>query len=87
MIENLKCSIEKRSLSEQVYRHIKRMILSGELPAGQHIPEERIAAEFGVSRTPVREALHKLAERGWIAIDGRHVTVTNLSQLQRRAGL
>jgi len=71
MLENLKCNIEKRSLAEQVYRHIKRMILSGELPAGQHIPEERIAAEFGVSRTPVREALHKLAVLGLITIKPR----------------
>ncbi len=71
MIENLKCNIEKRSLAEQVYRHIRRMILSGELPAGERIPEERIAAEFGVSRTPVREALHRLAVLGLITIKPR----------------
>jgi DNA-binding GntR family transcriptional regulator len=71
MIENLKCNIEKRSLAEQVYRHIKRMILSGELQAGVRVPEERIAGEFGVSRTPIREALHRLAVLGLITIKPR----------------
>jgi len=71
MVKNLKCNIEKRSLAEQVYRHIKRMILSGELPTGERIPEENIAAEFGVSRTPVREALHRLAVLGLINIKPR----------------
>ena len=71
MIENLKCNIEKRSLAEQVYRHIKRMILSGELQAGERVPEERIAGEFGVSRTPIREALHRLAVLGLITIKPR----------------
>lgn len=51
------------------------------------LSQGELAEMVGVSRQSLNQALHKLAERGWIAIDGRHVTVTNLAQLQRRAGL
>lgn len=37
------------------------MILAGEYPAGHRLREEQLAARFGFSRTPVREALHRLA--------------------------
>ncbi|MBN1671168.1 MAG: GntR family transcriptional regulator [Kiritimatiellae bacterium] len=63
--------IERRSLAEQVYTHVKRMILSGELKGGERIPEERIAREFGVSRTPIREALRRLEEYGLVHIEPR----------------
>lgn len=58
--------IERRSLAEQVFAHIKRMILSGELPGGHPISEEEIAQEFGVSRTPAREAIRRLEEYGLV---------------------
>jgi CRP-like cAMP-binding protein len=62
--------------------------------AGQGVPvavdlplsQTELAEMVGVSRQSLNQALHKLAERGWITIDGRHVTVTNLAELQRRAG-
>lgn len=41
-------------------------IRSGEIPAGELIPEAKLAARYGVSRTPVREALGKLELRGLI---------------------
>jgi len=59
------------SLSDQVYRHIKRMILSQEIRCGEKIPEETIAKTFGVSRTPIREALRKLEKNGLIIIHPR----------------
>jgi DNA-binding GntR family transcriptional regulator len=58
--------IERRSLAEQVFTHIKHLILSGELHGGERIPEERIAQELGVSRTPIREAFRRLEEYGLI---------------------
>lgn len=63
--------VQYQSLPDQVFRTIKRMILSGELKGGERIPELRIAAETGVSRTPIREALRRLGEYGLISIKPR----------------
>ena len=46
--------------SERVYRRMKEMIISGELPPHTRLVELQFAAEFNVSRTPVREALKRL---------------------------
>ena len=46
-----------------------------------------LAEMVGVSRQSLNQALHKLAERGWITVEGRHVTVHDAVGLQRRAGL
>lgn len=63
--------IHRQSLSEQVYCYIKRLILSGEILGGERIPEEKVAKQFGVSRTPIREALSRLEEYGLIRIKPR----------------
>ncbi len=60
--------VEKRSLSEQIYESIKSMILRGELKGGDRIPEETLANEFGVSRTPIREAIRRLDEYGIVKL-------------------
>jgi CRP/FNR family cyclic AMP-dependent transcriptional regulator len=51
------------------------------------LSQGELAEMVGVSRQSLNQALHKLAERGWITLDGRHVTVTDLKGLRRRAGL
>jgi DNA-binding GntR family transcriptional regulator len=56
----------ENSLSEEVYKHILNMILNQELNSCDKIPEERIAKMFGVSRTPIREALRKLNVEGLV---------------------
>ncbi len=63
------------NLSEQVYTYIKRMILSGEIRGGERIPEERVGQLFGVSRTPIREALKRLSEYGLVHIKPRSYAV------------
>jgi GntR family transcriptional regulator, rspAB operon transcriptional repressor len=63
--------IHRQSLSDQVYHYIKRLILSGEIRGGEKIPEEKVAQRFGVSRTPIREALSRLEEYGLIQIKPR----------------
>lgn len=63
--------IHRQSLSEQVYCYIKRLILAGEIRGGERIPEEKVAQQFGVSRTPIREALNRLEEYGLIQIKPR----------------
>jgi DNA-binding GntR family transcriptional regulator len=63
--------IHRQSLSEQVYEHIKRLILSGRIQGGERISEEKVARQFGVSRTPIREALRRLEEYGIIRVKPR----------------
>ncbi len=63
-----KIQVERRSLAEQLYESIKDLILSGEIEAGQRIPEEALAGKFKVSRTPVREAVRRLDEYGIVKI-------------------
>jgi GntR family transcriptional regulator, rspAB operon transcriptional repressor len=51
----------QRLLSQQVYDIVRQLILTGVLSAGESIDEKAIANELSVSRTPVREALKRLA--------------------------
>lgn len=57
---------EKPSASEQVYTTLKQEIMWGEIEPGTLLSELKLAARFGVSRTPVREALTILASDGLI---------------------
>lgn len=70
-MQELTDTIERRSLSDQIFGHIKKLILSGELAAGERVPEARIGELFGVSRTPMREALRRLEQYGLIRIKPR----------------
>ena len=71
----------QNSLSDQVYTMLKDQILSGQLKGGMKIPEESLAEQFGVSRTPIREAIRRLAEYGLITIKPRsHATVSLISE-------
>ena len=53
-------------LGERVYEYIKEMILRGEITSGEKIPEQKIVEQLDVSRTPVREAVRRLAGDGLI---------------------
>jgi DNA-binding GntR family transcriptional regulator len=55
--------------SEVVYRRLREQIISGELAPGSRLIELSIAADFGVSRTPVREALKRLAADNLVLAD------------------
>ncbi|MGG2090762.1 GntR family transcriptional regulator [Priestia aryabhattai] len=59
-------SDRSRPAARQSYEIIRDRILNGELSAGTKIVEEKIAAELGVSRTPVRESIRKLEYEGLI---------------------
>ena len=54
------------SVVDQVYEAIRERITSGSLPRGGRIHQEDLAEELGVSRTPVREALRRLAAEGLV---------------------
>jgi GntR family transcriptional regulator of vanillate catabolism len=57
------------SLAEQAREAIQRAILDGSIAPGERISIERIAAELGVSRTPVREALKALEGDGLVDLE------------------
>ena len=54
------------NLSEQISNQLRDMIIQNELLPGERIRERDICAKLQVSRTPLREALHKLASEGLI---------------------
>jgi DNA-binding GntR family transcriptional regulator len=56
---NLKI-VKQPSLRMMVYEKLKEAILSGTIPRGARLYESKLAEEMGISRTPVREALHAL---------------------------
>jgi DNA-binding GntR family transcriptional regulator len=49
-----------------VYDTLVDLIVSTELRPGQHLVETELARQLGVSRQPVREALHRLEAEGWV---------------------
>jgi len=64
---------QQRTLStDTVYRGVKSKILDNTFPPGFHILEQDLASMFGVSRTPVREALVRLESDGLVDVVPRH---------------
>jgi DNA-binding GntR family transcriptional regulator len=53
-------------LRQSVYEALVELIVAGALHPGQHLVESELARQLGVSRQPVREALHRLEAEGWI---------------------
>jgi DNA-binding GntR family transcriptional regulator len=53
-------------LRQSVYDTLVDLIVSAELHPGQHLVETELARQLGVSRQPVREALHRLEAEGWV---------------------
>jgi len=68
------------SLPDQVYEHLRRAIISAELPPGEKLIELEIAAQMGTSQGPVREALQRLERDGLVERRARSATfVTSIS--------
>ncbi len=57
---------ERKSLGEHVFESLKQSIIQGKITAGEWLVESHIAETLGISRTPVREAIHKLEREGLI---------------------
>lgn len=69
------------SLEEQVYETLEEEILSGSLAKGQIVTENELSGRLGVSRTPVRGALRRLAEEGLVNIaPNRRATIIGISK-------
>jgi DNA-binding GntR family transcriptional regulator len=59
------------ALSDRVYHTLRQFLREGRLGAGERLREVPLAAQLGVSRTPIREALARLASEGLVAVEGR----------------
>lgn len=55
-------------LSQKIFGEIETRIVQRAYPPGSHLAEDEIAAELGVSRTPVREAFRMLSRAGWLDV-------------------
>ncbi|MEW2400750.1 GntR family transcriptional regulator [Streptomyces sp. NPDC046862] len=66
-----KQAADNGSMQGRVIAEMRRRIISGELPAGGSLSEIALAESFGVSRTPVREALKQLQTEGLVEIRPR----------------
>jgi DNA-binding GntR family transcriptional regulator len=56
------------SAADRAHAHIRSAIMRGELPPGSMLSENELAAVLAMSRTPVRAALARLQDEGWITI-------------------
>lgn len=64
----------RKSLADGVYEELRRLIVMLELPPGAVLVERELCERFAVSRTPVREAVLKLAEHDLVTIAPQHGT-------------
>lgn len=67
------------ALGEQVYNALRAQLRRGAIGAGQALQEVALAEQLGVSRTPVREAMARLASEGLLATHRRSFTVPALT--------
>lgn len=79
MIAKLRVLERPEPLGDRVYTTLRQYLRAGRIPHGQPLQEAALAAQLGVSRTPVREALARLASEGLVVAEGRSFTVPNLS--------
>ena len=55
-------------LNEQAYKHLQKLILENQLSYHEIYSETKLSKEIGISRTPFRDAIHRLAQEGYIDI-------------------
>lgn len=73
--------LKRPSLHRELAEAIRGLIMSGELPAGQKVPEKELCDTYGVSRTPLREALKVLATDGLLTLEpNRGAWVSQITQ-------
>ena len=68
------------SIADQVFDQLEREILAGKYPRGELLSEQKLSAELGVSRTPVREAIRRLEQENIVEDAGRGVVVVGITR-------
>ena len=74
-------TIARKTLHDELLPLLHDMIIDGELGPGSRIPEQALCARFGVSRTPLREALKMLSVKGLVRLlPNRGASVVHVTQ-------
>src|SRR3954469_24580034 len=63
--------LKRRRLAQDALARIRRAIVADELKTATPLPEDQLAAQLGVSRVPIREALTQLEVEGLVEVDTR----------------
>lgn len=80
--------LQKVPLREQILNEIRNAIIEGKFKAGEKIPEQELADQLGVSRTPIREAIRVLEQQGLLEIRPQNGTyVASLNKEESKDGL
>lgn len=77
--------IIRRTLHDELLDRLRDLIIDGDLAPGSKVPEKALCEQFGVSRTPLREALKVLASEGLVTLTpnrGAMVSELTLSDLE-----
>lgn len=72
-----KGTVESQTLTEVAYNFLREKIIKNEYPAGTPIQEGLVTRELDISRTPIREALHRLERDGFVNIYPRKGAFVN----------
>ena len=68
------------SLAEQVFERLEHDILTGKYQRGEILTELKLVTDLGVSRTPVREALHRLEQEHIIEITSKGIQILGVTE-------
>ena len=68
------------SIADQVFEELERRILSGNYERGEVLTELRLSEELSVSRTPIREALKRLAQERIIELTSKGARVIGITR-------
>jgi DNA-binding GntR family transcriptional regulator len=80
-LESLPVLQQRKSLGQHVFEHLKQAIIRGQVQPGKWLVESHIAEALDISRTPVREAIHKLEREGLVKKQPRGgITVLGLNR-------
>jgi DNA-binding GntR family transcriptional regulator len=77
-------TIVRRSLAEELAERLRDLIVAGDLASGSKIEETELCLQFGVSRTPLREAVKILANEGLVVLTpnrGARVATTTADEI------
>jgi DNA-binding GntR family transcriptional regulator len=72
-----------RQAAPQVFERLRNAIIALELPPGAPLSRAELAGQFGISSTPVRDALMRLEEEGLVDVFPQHATVVSRIDISR----
>ena len=76
----MKPVVRAPALGDQIYETLRAQLRSGTIGVGVPLQEVPLATQLGVSRTPVREAMARLANEGLLSVDRRSYVVPALTR-------